>query len=129
MTELIYLEDSYLSEFEATVVGHDGEQLGALLDRTAFYPGGGGQQPDQGELWVGDTKYIVSRVGRGNLHIIDGDMPPVGSRVRGIIDWERRYKIMRTHTAMHISVWRHLARLPGKRHRRQYGYPFRADGF
>ena len=109
MTELIYLEDSYLSEFEATVVGHDGEQLGALLDRTAFYPGGGGQQPDQGELWVGDTKYIVSRVGRGNLHIIDGDMPPVGSRVRGIIDWERRNKIMRTHTAMHILcgvIWR-----------------------
>ncbi len=109
MTELIYLEDSYLSEFEATVVGHDGEQNGLLLDRTAFYPGGGGQLPDQGELWVGETKFVVSRVRRGNLHIIDGELPPVGSRVCGIIDWERRYKIMRTHTAMHILcgvIWR-----------------------
>ena len=129
MTELIYLEDSYLSEFEATVVGHDGEQLGALLDRTAFYPGGGGQQPDQGELWVGDTKYIVSRVGRGNLHIIDGDMPPVGSRGT----WNHRLgAALQDHADAYgnaYSVWRHLARLPGKRHRRQYGYPFRADGF
>ena len=109
MTEQIFLIDSYVKEFEAEVVGHDADQNGVLLDRTAFYPGGGGQLPDQGALSNGDARYIVSKVRRGNVHVIDGDLPALRSLVRGELDWERRYKIMRTHTAMHILcgvIWR-----------------------
>ena len=109
MTDLLYLEDSYMREFTATVVAHDLDQNGVVLDRSAFYPGGGGQQPDQGALWVGDRAYRVTKMRRGSLHIIDGELPPIDSAIRGLVDWERRYKIMRTHTAMHILcgvVWR-----------------------
>ncbi len=109
MTEQIYLTDSYAREFTATVVAHDLEQNGVLLDRTAFYPGGGGQLPDQGRLYNGAEIYRVKRARRGDLHVIQGELPPLGSEVRGAIDWERRYKIMRTHTAMHVLcgvIWR-----------------------
>lgn len=109
MTELLYHTDSYLREFDAVVTGIDAEQNGVLLDRTAFYPGGGGQPNDMGQLTVGDQVYPVTKVARGNLHIIDGALPAVGTTVHGALDWERRYKLMRTHTAMHILcgvVWR-----------------------
>jgi len=109
MTELLYLRDSYLREFNAVVKSHDAKQNGVLLDRTAFYPGGGGQLPDSGALWDGEIRYRVSKVKRGNAHIIDGDLPPIGCNLRGALDWERRYQIMRTHTAMHILcgvIWR-----------------------
>ena len=109
MTELLYLKDSYLREFEAEILGHDVERSAVLLDRTAFYSGGGGQLPDQGALRNGDLQFRVSSVKRGNVHIIEGELPPVGCRATGLIDWERRYKIMRTHTAMHILcgvIWR-----------------------
>jgi misacylated tRNA(Ala) deacylase len=109
MTELLYQTDSYLKEFTAKVVGIDEEQHGVLLDQTAFYPGGGGQPNDIGTLVTLDNTYIVTKVARGNVHVIDGDLPAVGTEVRGILDWERRYKLMRTHTAMHILcgvVWR-----------------------
>lgn len=109
MTNLLYLQDSYLQEFEAMVTALDLDQNGVLLDQSAFYPGGGGQLPDTGTLWVGEASYAVNRVKRGNAHIIEGELPPVGARVRGALDWERRYKIMRTHTAMHILcgvIWR-----------------------
>ena len=109
MTELIYLEDSYIKEFTATVIGHDTEQNGVLLDRTAFYPGGGGQPNDVGKLTAGETDYIVSKVKRGNVHIIDGELPPIDIEITGVVDWDRRHKLMRTHTAMHILcgvVWR-----------------------
>ncbi|MCY3866630.1 MAG: alanyl-tRNA editing protein [Chloroflexi bacterium] len=109
MTELLYLHDSYLREFEAVVTGHDAQQNGVLLDRTAFYPGGGGQLPDTGSLRNGDAHHRVSKVKRGTVHVVDGDLPPIGAALRGRLDWERRYKIMRTHTAMHILcgvIWR-----------------------
>lgn len=109
MTELLYQTDSYLREFTAQVTGVDVEQNGVLLDRTAFYPGGGGQPHDLGQLIVGDKTYSLSKIARGNLHIIEGDLPAVGDTVKGIVDWNRRYKLMRTHTAMHIlcgTVWR-----------------------
>ena len=109
MTEQIYLTDSYAREFEAEARGHAADQNAVILDRTAFYPGGGGQQPDQGRLLNGNVEYAVSRMRRGHLHVIAGDLPPVGTRIRGEIDWERRYKIMRTHTAMHVLcgvIWR-----------------------
>ena len=117
MTDLLYLEDSYLKAFQATVLGHDMDRNGVLLDRSAFYPGGGGQQPDRGALWIGKREYRVSTVRRGSLHIIEGELPPLDSCVRGVVDWKRRYQIMRTHTAMHILcgvVWRdHQASVTG----------------
>lgn len=110
MTELLYQTDSYVKEFEATVTGTDAEKHAVLLDRTAFYPGGGGQPNDAGELHADGQVYVVSKVEKGNLHIIEGAaLPAVGAKVRGILDWTRRYKLMRTHTAMHILcgvVWR-----------------------
>jgi len=110
MTELLYQTDSYLKEFDAQVNGVLPEQRGVTLDRTAFYPGGGGQPCDEGTLTVGDRAYRVVKVERGNVHILDGDdLPEVGASAHGILDWDRRYKLMRTHTAMHILcgvVWR-----------------------
>jgi misacylated tRNA(Ala) deacylase len=110
MTELLYQTDSYIKEFAAAVTGTLGEQGGVLLDRTAFYPGGGGQPNDEGILITGDNTYHVIKVERGNVHVIEGgQLPPVGTSVRCVLDWERRYQLMRTHTAMHILcgvVWR-----------------------
>lgn len=109
MTELLYQTDAYLKEFTATVTGVDETQNGILLDRTAFYPGGGGQPNDVGTLIINGQSVKVTKVARGNLHIIEGALPAVGTEVQGIIDWELRYKLMRTHTAMHILcgvVWR-----------------------
>lgn len=109
MTELIYQTDSYTKEFQATVTGIDEENHAVLLDRTAFYPGGGGQPNDTGTLRANGTVYPVMKVARGNLHIIDGELPPVGTAVEAALDWGRRYELMRTHTAMHILcgvVWR-----------------------
>ena len=110
MTELLYHVDSYLNKFRAVVTGIDAARRGVLLDQTAFYPGGGGQPNDTGVLRAGDTVYKVGKVERGNLHVVDGDaLPAVGAEVEGVLDWERRYSLMRTHTAMHILcgvVWR-----------------------
>ena len=110
MTDLLYQTDSYLKEFTATVTAVDPEQNAVSLDRTAFYPGGGGQPNDVGTLKTGATTYTVRKVARGNLHIIEGDdLPAVGTEITGLVDWDRRYRLMRTHTAMHILcgvVWR-----------------------
>lgn len=109
MTELLYQTDAYLKEFTATVTDVAEEANGVYLGRTAFYPGGGGQPSDEGVLRVNDTEIPVTKVKRGNLHILDGELPAVGTEVVGVLDWERRYKLMRTHTAMHILcgvVWR-----------------------
>ncbi len=110
MTKLLYQTDSYLREFTAQVVEVRPDQRGVLLDQTAFYPGGGGQPYDLGYIEVGDRRYPLTKVERGNVHVLEGDdLPGVGTQVRGVIDWDRRYKLMRTHTAMHILcgvVWR-----------------------
>ncbi|HLU12093.1 MAG TPA: alanyl-tRNA editing protein [Oceanobacillus sp.] len=110
MTELLYQTDSYVKEFTATITSLAEEQHGVLLDKTAFYPGGGGQPNDEGKLIVNGVTYRVTKVERGNVHILDGDqLPAVGSTVQGVLDWDRRYRLMRTHTAMHILcgvVWR-----------------------
>ena len=107
MTELLCQQDSYLKEFDAEIVGVDAESRTVILDRTAFYPGGGGQPCDVGLLTVNGTEYPVIKVkkqGADALHFIGGDalLPEVGATAHGIIDWERRYQLMRTHTAMHI---------------------------
>ncbi len=110
MTDLLYGDDAYVKEFAATVVEHvDG---GVVLDRTAFYPGGGGQPCDVGELTHSDRQWIVTAVKKVNgqpVHFIEGELPEIGRSVTGHVDWERRYQLMRTHTAMHILcgvVWR-----------------------
>ena len=98
----------------------DSGPSGVVLDRTAFFPGGGGQPADTGSLRAGDREWNVSRVSRSGgklVHALDGDPPPAGESVRGVIDWERRYELMRTHTALHILcgvVWRdHGAHVTG----------------
>jgi misacylated tRNA(Ala) deacylase len=107
MTELLYQTDSYLKEFEATVESVLAEDRAVTLDRTAFYPGGGGQPCDFGTLTLDGVVYPVSKVkkqGDQVLHFLGGDapLPAVGSAAHGTLDWARRYKLMRTHTALHI---------------------------
>ncbi len=101
MTELLYQLDSYLKEFDGVVTNSYPEESAILLDRTVFYPGGGGQPNDLGTL-NGYPVIRVRKAGDKVLHIIEGDLPPIGTKVHGVIDWDRRYKLMRTHTAMHV---------------------------
>jgi misacylated tRNA(Ala) deacylase len=113
MTELIYLEDAYADQIQAEVL--EVEDNGIILERTVFYPGGGGQPSDTGQLLCDDLVYGVTRVQRTNgkiWHLIEnaeGRIPGVGDRVTAILDWDRRFSLMRTHTAMHILcgvIWR-----------------------
>ena len=110
MTDLLFHDHSYLQEFDATVT--DVAEIGVALDRAAFYIGGGGQPSDLGILTADGREYVVTGVKRDGgllVHLIDGDRPAAGSSVSGRIDWERRYRLMRTHTALHILcgvVWR-----------------------
>jgi misacylated tRNA(Ala) deacylase len=99
MSELLYLTDAYLREFTATVV--DGDEARVALDRTAFYPTGGGQPHDTGAL-EGVPVVDVRKEGSVVWHTVDGPVPPVGAEVTGVIDWDRRHALMRTHTALHI---------------------------
>lgn len=101
MTERLYQTDSYVREFEATVAEARPEQRAIILDRTAFYPGGGGQPCDLGRL-AGCTVTAVKLSEGSILHLIDGDVVAAGTTVHGSLDWERRHKLMRTHTAMHV---------------------------
>ena len=102
-TELLYATDAYLRSFDATVTDITPEG-GVILNRTAFYPTGGGQPHDLGTLtWDGGSAHVVEtrKAGADVVHRIDADPPPVGTRVGGDIDWERRYALMRHHTALH----------------------------
>jgi misacylated tRNA(Ala) deacylase len=110
MTEHLYPTDSYITEFDAAVTASENQAV--ALDRTAFYPGGGGQPCDVGTLtWDGGSAQVVKvkRQGAKVWHTLDGVLPPVGTTVHGKLDWERRYRLMRTHTALHVLcgvVWR-----------------------
>jgi misacylated tRNA(Ala) deacylase len=110
MTEALYHIDSYLREFQAVVLAVSGSDV--ALDRTAFYPGGGGQPHDSGSLAAaGGTVAVkaVHRAGEDIWHTLAGAVTAVGEAVTGTLDWERRYALMRTHTAMHILcgvIWR-----------------------
>lgn len=112
MTELLYQTDSYLREFTTTVTNVDVEQNAVALDRTAFYPGGGGQPSDAGKLTADGQTWQVNKVkkrGAEAWHFVAGELPSIGTRVTGVIDWDRRYKLMRVHTALHILcgvIWR-----------------------
>ncbi|MCL4303893.1 MAG: alanyl-tRNA editing protein [Anaerolineae bacterium] len=108
MTQLLAHTDAYLQEFDATVVAANPEEKAVALDKTAFYPGGGGQPHDLG--WL-DGKPVTRVKRQGDLiwHWLEGELPAVGARMHGKINWERRHKLMRTHTAFHILcgvVWR-----------------------
>ena len=107
MTDLLYQTDSYLQEFDGNILSIVEEERAVILDRTAFYPGGGGQPCDFGTLNVGEVIYPVGKVkkqGDQVLHFLGGDepLPSIGSASRGTLDWMRRYKLMRTHTALHV---------------------------
>jgi misacylated tRNA(Ala) deacylase len=111
MTEAIYHQDAYVKGFEARVVEVTAD--GVRLDRTAFFPGGGGQPHDTGELrWEGGAARVTAmkRGPEGPFHVLEGEARPgVGAPVRGEIDWERRHALMRAHTALHVLcgvIWR-----------------------
>ena len=104
MTERIYQRDAYLKSFEAAVVNSTPE--GVILDRTAFFPTGGGVLGDEGTLETpaGKSFRVLETLdtGEGLLHRLDGPGPAAGERVKGELDWERRYRLMRYHTATHV---------------------------
>ncbi len=107
MTELLYQTDSYLQEFQAGVVKVIADERAVVLDRTAFYPGGGGQPCDVGTLTIAGVDYPVEKVkkqGADILHFLGGNaqLPAAGSASNGTLDWARRYKLMRTHSALHV---------------------------
>ncbi len=109
MTELLFHTDAYLQEFDANVIAVEGERV--ALDRTALYARSGGQPSDFGMLRAGGSvsgetlEYRVvdsKKQGEDVWHQFDHAGLNVGDSVHGVVDWERRYKLMRTHTALHI---------------------------
>ena len=102
-TELLFATDAYLRSFDARVVEVMSEGV-VVLDRTAFYPTGGGQPHDLGTLtWEGGSAAVteVRKQGDVVLHRLEGEPPRPGTSVHGEVDWERRYALMRHHTALH----------------------------
>ncbi len=103
-THRLELDDQTLRDWDAVVLDVDDE--GIVLDRSAFYPGGGGQPPDEGVLlWGGVLTRIVGARKGDDLRLVpaEGDpVPPVGTPVRGALDDERRSWLMRTHSALHL---------------------------
>ena len=116
MSENLCYTDAYARQVDAVVVETDADAHAVFLDRTVFYPGGGGQPADTGPL-VGDAGCswrITGAKKRGDdiWHTIaeSEELPTVGSRVSVEIDWDRRHQLMRTHSALHVLcgvVWRH----------------------
>ncbi|WP_435345516.1 alanyl-tRNA editing protein [Haloarchaeobius sp. HRN-SO-5] len=102
MTTAIYLDDSSVRRFEATVERVVDDRV--VLDRTCFYPTGGGQPNDTGTLRSGDTTWAVTDVQKKDTiyHTLDGAPPEVGATVTGELDWDRRRAHMRYHTAQHL---------------------------
>jgi misacylated tRNA(Ala) deacylase len=103
-THRLELDDQTLREWDATVLaaGEDG----IVLDRSAFYPGGGGQPPDEGVLLWGGVQTRIAGVRKGDdLYLIpaEGDpVPPPGTTVRGAVEDQRRSALMRTHSGLHV---------------------------
>jgi misacylated tRNA(Ala) deacylase len=107
MTELLYQTDSYLREFEARITSLEVETRSVILNRSVFYPGGGGQPCDFGSLYANGVTYPVLKVkkqGEDIIHFLDGSapLPTLDAMIQGTIDWSRRYQLMRTHTALHV---------------------------
>ena len=113
MSENLCYVDAYARRADAVVVETDSEANAALLDRTVFYPGGGGQPADSGLLSgvSGGTWPVTGAKKRGDdiWHTLEGQPPAVGTQVSAEIDWDRRHQLMRTHSALHVLcgvVWR-----------------------
>jgi misacylated tRNA(Ala) deacylase len=109
-SELLYLRDSYLREFDARVVAVRDDAV--ALDRTAFYPTGGGQPHDTGTL-DGLPVTDVRKDGDRVWHTVAGPAPVDGADVHGVLDWDRRHRLMRTHTALHTLcgvIWNEWGR-------------------
>ena len=134
-TVKLYNDDPYIHEFEAKVIEIDGNNV--VLDQTAFYPEGGGQAGDTGfldENRVLNTKTIDSSI----IHILE-EAPSFkkGDTVRGNVDWDRRYKIMKLHTASHMMeyfLWKHFgyaertgSNVDERKDRADYAYDERLD--
>lgn len=103
MTELLYHSDAYLKEFDAKVSAVDGNRV--ALDRTGLYARGGGQPSDFGLLKSDGDEWRVldsKKQGADVWHQLDHPAPSAGTAVHGVVDWDRRYRLMRTHTALHI---------------------------
>ncbi len=106
MTEALFREDSYARDCTASVIAAD--DSGVVLDRTVFYPVGGGQPGDTGTIeWDGERLIVIdTRKGEGDaiVHIVEegATLPEPGQEVQATLDWDRRYLHMRMHTAMHL---------------------------
>ncbi len=138
-TDLLYYEDPYLKEFEAEVLRRDGNYV--ILDRTAFYPEGGGQPADGGTLQTGGVDYEVKDVQKKEgvvFHEVSSEDFPPGETVRGKIEWDSRSAYMRHHTATHIllgalrnllgeHVWQHGVKKGEKSSRLDISHPKRID--
>jgi len=122
MTENLAAIDAYARSTPATVVSSGPD--GAVLDRTVFYPGGGGQPADTGLLRTDTAAWTVTgarKAGAETVHAVepapDGSLPQPGDSVTAEIDWERRHRLMRTHSALHVLcgvIWRdHGAQVTG----------------
>lgn len=112
VSDNICYRDAYAREVDAEVLGIDPETGAVLLDRTVFYPGGGGQPADSGTLEGAGGSWRVSGARKRDddiWHSVEGEAPAIGSRVTAHIDWDRRHALMRTHSALHVLcgvVWR-----------------------
>lgn len=103
MTELLYHRDAYLRELDGIIAAAEGNRV--VLDRTVLYGKGGGQPSDHGWLRTAGEEWRVldsKKQGADVWYQLDRDGPPKGSEVHEVVDWERRYRLMRTHTALHI---------------------------
>jgi len=106
MAELLFRDDPYLEACEATVLAVEGDAASPMvqLDRTVFYPLGGGQAGDTGR--IGPWRVLDTRKGAAAdsvLHLLEPEARPLaGMKVEALIDWERRYRLMRYHTALHL---------------------------
>jgi len=106
MTNILYMKDvdsNYIKEFDAVVTKNKKDYI--LLDKTAFYPLGGGQPSDTGKIfWDQKESKVKEVIKKGDIikHIIDGEKPSVGSKIHAELDWDKRYMHMKMHTAQHI---------------------------
>jgi len=103
VTELLFMEDSYLKEFSATVISANGNMI--ELDKTAFYPQGGGQPSDVGTVESNGNVYAVTHVKKEDgkiIHVLDKEGLQKGDNVNCKLDWDKRYVLMRNHTAAHV---------------------------
>ncbi|RBI74722.1 alanyl-tRNA editing protein [Roseovarius sp. TE539] len=107
MTEMLFRDDPYMAEAEGTITAHTAEG-GVVLDRSLFYPTGGGQPGDSGRLsWPGGAMTVATTVKGpdGGIVLVPAEpqpLPPVGARVAQAIDWDRRFGHMRVHSALHL---------------------------